>query len=35
VYVATVARTLKIELQGAALEEPEIESEAAMAAHAS
>jgi ComF family protein len=35
VYVATVARTLKLELQGATFEAPEVESEVAMAAHAS
>ncbi len=35
VYVATVARTLKMELQGATLEAPEVESGVAMAARAS
>ena len=35
VYAATVARTLKMELQGATFEVPEVESEVAMAAHAS
>jgi len=35
VYVATVARTLKVEFQGSALEEPEVESGVAMAARAS
>ncbi len=34
VYVATVARTLKMELQGTGLEAPEVESAVAMAARA-